>query len=72
MSTMHLPRLEYLTVQQAAEVIGCTGGRVRQMLLAGELQGVKFNARAWMIPKKSAAKMARTPRPVGRPKKIAD
>lgn len=39
----------YWSVAELAETAGVTVGRIRQVLLAGELQGVKAG-RAWLIP----------------------
>jgi hypothetical protein len=40
-------------VAEAAEVLGCTGARVRQMLIDGEMKGKKLNEdkdrSAWLI-----------------------
>ena len=40
----------YLSVQEVADSLGLTDGRIRQMLLAGELQGQKLGERVWAIP----------------------
>jgi excisionase family DNA binding protein len=56
MSTM--PVAEFLNVREAAEQIGCTEGRVRQMLIAGDMKGKKANARAWLIPSTEVERMA--------------
>jgi excisionase family DNA binding protein len=40
----------YLSTEEAAEVLGLTDGRIRQMLRAGELIGVKLGRRSWAIP----------------------
>jgi excisionase family DNA binding protein len=61
------------TVEEAAEALGCTGARIRQMLLDKEMKGKKLNEdkdrSAWLIPQeevKRAAKAAR--RKGGRPR----
>lgn len=59
----------YISVNEAAAIIGCTVGRVRQMLLASELLGAKLNARAWAVDRKAAEKLAKNPSHVGRPRK---
>src|SRR5690606_28426241 len=63
-----------VSVNEAAEVIGCTVGRVRQLLIAGRLEGEKLNERAWRVDRRSAEKyardMAHTGRPRSRPAKI--
>lgn len=64
---------KFLTVKQAAEVIGCTTGRVRQLLDAGVLHGEQPNGEGtfWLVDKKAVAKYARTPAETGRPRKSA-
>lgn len=57
-----------LSVEEAANVIGCTEGRVRQLLRSGELKGVKLNERAWAVYAEAAEKMADNPATVGRPR----
>jgi len=47
-----MPVQDFVNVQEAAALIGCTDGRIRQMLLDGTMHGVKANERAWLIPKK--------------------
>lgn len=59
---------DFLTVTQAAERIGCTPSRVRQMLRSGTLVGEKMSEWIWMIPKKAAEKAAKTPAKTGRPR----
>lgn len=57
-----------ITVEHAAEIIGITPGRVRQMLRANELRGEKFSERAWIVDRKSAQKLAKVSHSVGRPR----
>lgn len=58
----------FVSVPEAADILGCTVGRVRQMLLAGELAGKKFNEKAWAIEKRAVEKLAKIPRTKGRPR----
>ena len=58
----------FMSVPEAAEILGCTVGRVRQLLIAGDLDGRKFNEKAWAIEKRSVAKLAKIPRTKGRPR----
>jgi excisionase family DNA binding protein len=58
----------FVSVPEAADILGCTGGRVRQLLIAGELPGEKLNARAWAVDRKAVEKMAAIPRTKGRPR----
>ncbi len=41
----------YVNVPEAAVLLECSVGRIRQMLIAKELRGVKANKRAWLIPR---------------------
>lgn len=52
-------RDEWIGVNEAAELIGCTVGRVRQLLLAGKLEGKKIHERAWIVRRASAEHWAR-------------
>ena len=62
---------DYLTVQEAAQRIGVTAGRVRQWLLSGELRGEQVpkreNAR-WLIPSSEVERMAKVTPKTGRPR----
>jgi len=40
----------FLSSQEAADALGITDSRVRQMLLAGEMSGQKLGKRMWAIP----------------------
>lgn len=68
MATMSLEKKPYLSVEEAAAQLGCTPGRVRQLLRSGELQGIKLHARAWLIDAKIVAKAASIPQERGRPR----
>lgn len=59
---------DYVTVAEAAEIIGCTDGRVCQMARAGELKGQKMGKRTWIILRKDCEKYAKTPQKMGRPR----
>lgn len=59
----------FLTPTEAATVIGCTDGRVRQLLRDGKLLGQKIGERMWLIPEGEAQKMRDLPIETGRPRK---
>lgn len=59
---------EFLSVPEAADALGCTVSRVRQLLRAGDLAGKKLNERAWAIRKADVDKLARVPYVTGRPR----
>jgi DNA-directed RNA polymerase specialized sigma24 family protein len=54
----------------AAEIIGCTTGRVRQLLRDGAIRGKKIGERAWAVSRVDAEKLAETPAKTGRPRKV--
>jgi hypothetical protein len=68
MSSVELPAKPFCSVADAAEIIGCTVGRVRQLLIDGVIAGQKLNERAWAVERKSAEKYAQTEQTVGRPR----
>lgn len=65
---MALPAKEFLSVSEAAKALGCTVGRIRQMLRKGNLKGQKLNERAWVVDPASLRKNAANPPTVGRPR----
>lgn len=68
MSTMTVE--QFVNAREAAAIIGCTDGRVRQLLLSGELEGVKANERAWLILRCEAERMRDVEHGTGRPRKL--
>lgn len=58
---------DVLTSEEAAQVIGVSGRRVRELLKSGELPGRPVNERLWLVTRASAESFQRKPR--GRPKK---
>ena len=58
---------QFLSVSEAAEILGISGGRVRQLLLAGLLKGHKLGERQWAIDPVCVAQRKVTPTPRGRP-----
>jgi hypothetical protein len=59
-----------ISVVAAAEIIGCTPGRVRQMLWGGDLRGVKVGVE-WIVSRTDAEKIRRNPASTGRPRKYS-
>lgn len=59
---------QFVSVGEAAEILGCTDGRVRQMLRAEQLDGIKLNEKAWAIPRKAVERAAKNPPNTGRPR----
>lgn len=61
---------DYVTPVQAAKIIGCTKGRVYQMLRKGEIPGVlPITERSKLIPRKEAERISKSPADTGRPRK---
>jgi excisionase family DNA binding protein len=59
MSTMALPAKGFLSVEEAAAILGVTGSRVRQMLREDELRGEKLGVRSWAVYRDSVEKAAK-------------
>jgi hypothetical protein len=71
MSTMQIS-FDAVSVTKAAAIIGCTTGRVRQLLLNGELRGKKLDdseQAPWLVSRVDAEKYSKTPTTTGRPRK---
>lgn len=67
MSTVSIE--DYLTAAEAAEHIGCSDARVRQMIRKGEIQAEKAGLRMWLVPKREADRVRDLPYKTGRPRK---
>jgi len=57
---------DYWTVAEAAEAIGVTTGRIRQMLRAGNIDGIKMGPRMWIIGNSEIQRVCELPRRKGR------
>lgn len=66
---MGLEEFDLVSVSEAAEILGCTEGRIHQLLRAGTLPGKKLNERAWAINRADIESLAETPQTRGRPRK---
>lgn len=53
---------DHYTAQEAARVLKVTDARIRQMLLAGELEGNRDNSGRWWIPAHAVHDRERPPR----------
>lgn len=63
---MNMLDREYLTVREAADVLGLSAARIRQFLMRGQIQGSYFgHVRA--IPKTEVQRFAKLDRPPGNP-----
>lgn len=61
-----MPTSDYITVSQAAEILGVSARRVRAMITAGQLPAMRINPRLYLIRRPDLARV-RDRRP-GRPK----
>lgn len=62
---------QYYSVAEAASELGCTGGRIRQLLLSGELKGHKLSKSklsAWVVPVVEVERFRRIQFSTGRPR----
>lgn len=58
----------FYSTTEAAQEVGMSTGRVRQMLLDGQVNGFKYS-NGWMIPAADVERLKRKPRPgTGRPR----
>lgn len=61
-----------VSVSKAAEIIGCTTGRVRQLLIDGEIRGKKLDdseQAPWLVSRVDAERLQKNPSTTGRPRK---
>lgn len=65
------PNVPYFGVTEAAEEIGITPSRLRQMLRAGIAKGEKVAPRAWLLARKEVDRLKKTPSKRGRPRRGA-
>lgn len=49
----------WLSVNEAANGLGVTTGRIRQLLIRKELPGKKLNKKAWVIDRRDLQRFAR-------------
>lgn len=59
---------EFISVQEAATIIGCTDSNVRRMIAAGDIEAVLLHPRAYAVRLDSAQEAAKRPQTVGRPR----
>jgi hypothetical protein len=43
------PDGKWCSVEEACDIAGCTDGLIRLRIREGKLEGLKLNARAWMV-----------------------
>ena len=57
-----------LSLAEASEIVGVTPGRLRQMIRAGTMQGVKIGKGPWAVTEDEARRIAAIPQKTGRPR----
>lgn len=61
---------DYVEPVKAADMIGCTSGRVYQMLRNAEFRGLlPIGKNRFLIPRKEVERVAKNPAKTGRPRK---
>jgi excisionase family DNA binding protein len=56
MSIVEIPKGRYYGVKDAAEEIGITVGRIRQMIRWGQLSAIRISDRVWLISEREVQK----------------
>lgn len=67
------PKQEWVSVPDAAKMLGCTDVWVLKLLKSGDLNGFRLSGRAWAVSRSSIEKnlaeyLARDPSHAGRPR----
>lgn len=66
---MALEIADWISVNRAAEILGCTPGRVRQLLGENRLTGEKLDGTSiWMVSCESVENYGKQDLPPGRPR----
>ena len=53
----------YYGTQDAANELGLTVGRIRQMIRADEMHAIQVSAHAWLIPEREIKRLTKTRKP---------
>ena len=61
-------QFRYLSVTEAAKILGVTTGRVRQLLLTGQLKGHKLGEKSWATDPAEVTRRRLAEKGAGRPK----
>lgn len=59
---------KWLTIEQASNLTGFTGGYLRRLLRNKEIRGVNLNTRMWLVSLDDAKMLAEKPHINGRPR----
>ena len=60
MVCMASPDEVWITVSEAAELIGCVDGYLRRLLADGRLKGWKAGERAWLVERAAVLELGKT------------
>lgn len=60
---------QYLSTAEAADALRLSDSRVRQLLIAGEMRGVKVGKFAWVIDRSEVERVRTARRGPGRPRR---
>jgi excisionase family DNA binding protein len=60
MVCMASPDEVWITVSEAAELIGCVDGYLRRLLAEGRLKGWKAGERAWLVERAAVLELGKT------------
>lgn len=60
---------EYVSLSVAADIIGITAGRLRQMILADEIKDRTRHGATWLIGRSEVEKIRNTKHAAGRPRR---
>ena len=60
---------KWMTIEEAANVLGCTPDHVRLLARQEKLDAEKVGKTMWVIRRESVAKFSKKPYTVGRPRK---
>lgn len=58
---------KYFSTTEAAEELGYSDGRVRQLILSNELDAIRIGERSYLIPAEAVAYRKANPPALGRP-----
>lgn len=59
----------WITVVEAAEIVGCSPQRIRELALDNKIKASKLTGKCWVVDRKEVEKMAKNPSKTGRPRK---
>tara|TARA_Y100000361_G_C11137696_1_gene333065 strand:+ start:436 stop:639 length:204 start_codon:yes stop_codon:yes gene_type:complete len=58
-----------ITTKRAANILGVSTSRIRQLIRDGRIEAMKMDGSIWLVDSSSFEKFANQPRPAGRPRR---